>query len=59
MTFCYIRVLFGYHQRSFLLQEIGTNTETHSQTLFMQRVRDLGTLNHKQDVSHQITQGTL
>ncbi|KAL6032761.1 hypothetical protein STEG23_020991 [Scotinomys teguina] len=26
--------LFSHHQRSFLLQEMGTNTETHSQTVW-------------------------
>ena len=34
--------LFMYHQKSLLLQEMGTNTEAH-----IQRVRDCGTLNPK------------
>jgi len=42
--------LLCYHQRSLFLQQKGTNTETHSH---MQRVRDLGTLNPKEDVSIQ------
>jgi hypothetical protein len=40
--------LLSHHQRSFLLQQIETNTETHSQTSC--RVRDLGTLSSKQEV---------
>lgn len=35
ITFCYAQIsaLLSHHQRAFLLQEMGTNTETHSQTL--------------------------
>lgn len=35
-------ILLSHHQRSFLLQRMGTNAETHSQTK-MQKARDLRT----------------
>lgn len=41
--------LFSQTQRNFFPQWIRTNIETHSQTLY--RVRDLGTLSPKLDVS--------
>ena len=33
LTYSKINSFLNHHQRSFLLQQIGTNTETHSQTL--------------------------
>ena len=42
-------VLFSHHQRSFLLQQMGTNTETD----VIQSVRDLETLNLKWEFSNK------
>lgn len=33
----YIGVVFSYHQRSFLLQEMGENPETHNCTVYKKR----------------------
>jgi hypothetical protein len=44
-----ISALLSYHQRSFLLKQMRTNTETHSQTLC--KVRYLGTVNPAWDIS--------
>ncbi|XP_076408126.1 uncharacterized protein LOC121822864 isoform X1 [Peromyscus maniculatus bairdii] len=44
--------LLSHHWRSFLLHWMGTNTETHRETLC--RARDFGTLSPKWDVFHQI-----
>jgi hypothetical protein len=41
--------LLSHHQRSFLLQQAGTDTETHSQAL-LQRMRNLEKLNSNCDV---------
>jgi hypothetical protein len=51
-TFCYIlniSALLSHHQKSFLLQQMITNTETHSQTC--RDWRDLRTLSPKWNVS--------
>jgi hypothetical protein len=44
-----ICALVSHYQSSTLLQQMGTNTEAHSQTV--QRVRDLGTLSFKRGLS--------
>lgn len=41
--------LLSHCQKCFLLRQVGANTETHRQIL--NRVKDLGTLNPKWDVS--------
>lgn len=43
------RNVFSYHQRSFLRQKMGTNTDSHLGNV--QRVRGLGTLGPKWDAS--------
>jgi hypothetical protein len=40
--------LLSHHQKSFLLQQIGTNTETYSQTLTQRE--NFETLSHTQDI---------
>ena len=37
LLYSYIDTLFNHHQKSFLLQQVGTDTETHSQTLHRDR----------------------
>lgn len=46
-----VSALHSHWQRSCLMQRMGTNTETYLQADSMQRVRDLGTLGPKWDVS--------
>jgi hypothetical protein len=41
--------LHSHHQRSFLLEQMGTDIEIHSQTKY--KMRNLGTLSHKREVS--------
>lgn len=52
MAFCYTQIsaLLRHHQRSFLFKQTGTEAET-SQWSKLQRVKDLGTLHPKRDVS--------
>lgn len=50
LLYSLISVLLSHHQRCFLLQKMGTNAEIHSQ-INMERVRDLGTLSRKWDIS--------
>jgi hypothetical protein len=38
LLYLYINTLSSYHQRGFLQQQIGTDAETHSQTLYADRV---------------------
>ena len=47
LIYSYISDLLSHHQKSFLLQEMGTDTEVH----IMQIVKDPGTLNPKWDNS--------
>lgn len=51
VTFSYTQIcaMISYPQRSFLLQQMGSNTDTHRQTIC--RVRDLGLFSPKQEVS--------
>ena len=49
LLFSQISALASHHQRGFLLQKMGINTETHSQTLHTER--DLKPQRSKSDVS--------
>jgi hypothetical protein len=47
--------MLSHHQRSFLLQQTGTNTKTHSQTASRDRDRDLGVFSaHAQHMTLEV-----
>ena len=47
VLYAWVSALLIHHQRSFLLEQMGENTEVHSQPANTQIVRDLGTLRPK------------
>lgn len=49
LLYSYISVLFNRGQRSFLLEQTCTDTETHSQTLSREKEKYLGTHSFKDD----------